>query len=101
VFPVLINLFFICVYGSISVTLPKVTNPNVAVVGSFTSSLQSFVNIPLLYNVVAHFANFKLEPIEGTFEKVNKIYLLEDETEGNSDGIQLYLILSYQLHFNI
>ncbi len=46
-------------------------------------------------------AQLKLEPLEASTEKVNKVIVFGRKNEGNNDCIQLYLILSYQKHFDI
>ncbi len=43
---------------------------------------------------------YNLEPLEGVYEKVNKMKYVEDRNEGDRNFIQLYLILNYQTHFD-
>jgi hypothetical protein len=43
---------------------------------------------------------YNLEPIEGGYEKVNKMKYLEDRNEGDRNFIHHYLILNYQTHFD-
>ncbi len=45
----------------------------------------------------AHFAHYKLDPIEGSSKKLNKTKILDEKNEENSYCFQLYFILTYQI----
>jgi hypothetical protein len=56
--------------------------------------------VKYLLNGTGDFEQLKLEPIEGTSERVKK-NIFYDKNEGNSNHIFLYLILNYQIHYFI
>jgi hypothetical protein len=54
-----------------------------------------------LTNGTVHFAQFKLEPLKGSYEKDKQNEFLDDKNKQNIYSIQLYFILNYQIHYEI